>query len=171
MSYKHNRQRVASTTRSARIHLWHLQTSARDISEFVQPRGTRLLPTYASCCYCRFYGACWCGYLSVCLSVARISRKPHGRTSPILCMLTVAVARSSRGSVAIRCVLPVLCTAATATTTAAATMYTSPTMSIFCRSVSHYVSSHQGVCKLSLLPSMISDCEPPARLYDQRQTV
>jgi len=44
--------------------------------------------------------------LSVCLS-ARITREPHDQTSPILCMLPLAVARSSDG-VAIRYVLPVL---------------------------------------------------------------
>ena len=44
--------------------------------------------------------------LSVCLS-ARISRKPHGRTSPN-CLYTVVVARSFYGSIPIRYVLPVL---------------------------------------------------------------
>jgi len=46
--------------------------------------------------------------LSVCLS-ARITRKPHGRTSlHFLCMLPVAVARSSSDGVAMCYVLPVL---------------------------------------------------------------
>jgi len=44
----------------------------------------------------------------VCLS-ARITQKPHGRTSSdFLCMLPVAVARSSPDGLAIRYVLPVL---------------------------------------------------------------
>ena len=46
--------------------------------------------------------------VSLCLS-APTSQKPHGRTSPNLsCMLTVAVAQSSFGGVAIRYVRPVL---------------------------------------------------------------
>jgi len=52
--------------------------------------------------------------LSVCLSLrmfARVSQKSHCPTSPnFLCMLIVAVARSSSGGVAIRYVLPVLWT-------------------------------------------------------------
>jgi len=57
--------------------------------------------------YCDEY-VCLFVCLFVCLS-AHITRKPHGRTSPdVLCMLPVAVARSSSDSAAIRYVLPVL---------------------------------------------------------------
>ena len=45
--------------------------------------------------------------LCVCLST-RVTRKPRGRSSPFLCILPVAVARSSSDCVAIRYVLPVL---------------------------------------------------------------
>jgi len=44
---------------------------------------------------------------SVCLS-ARISQKPHGVTSPFLCVLSVTVARSSSDGVAISNIIPVL---------------------------------------------------------------
>jgi len=44
----------------------------------------------------------------VCLS-ARISPEPHARSLPFLCILLMAVARSSSGVVAICYVLPVLC--------------------------------------------------------------
>jgi len=45
--------------------------------------------------------------LSVCLS-ARITQKPRSRTSNFVCILLVALVRSSSDGVAIRYVLPVL---------------------------------------------------------------
>jgi len=46
-------------------------------------------------------------YACRCLS-SHLSRKPHFRTSPIFCVLPVAVSRFISGGVAICCVLPVL---------------------------------------------------------------
>ena len=46
--------------------------------------------------------------MPICLCVCLSARKPRGRTSPFLCMLPVAVARSSSDGVVIRYVLPVL---------------------------------------------------------------
>jgi len=54
--------------------------------------------------YCNEY-VCLC--LSVCLS-ARITRKPHGRTTPIFVHVACGVARSSFDGIVMRYVLPVL---------------------------------------------------------------